>query len=90
MNKIIAVLVIAFGCFASFAYAEGFEVGVNYDLLPIPVEPADPSKIEVVEVFSYGCPHCFDFEPAIESWAARQPSVRSVSPSAAAKAASAA
>ena len=46
-----------------------FEVGVNYDLLPIPVETADPSKIEVVEVFSYGCPHCFEFEPSIEAWA---------------------
>jgi thiol:disulfide interchange protein DsbA len=74
MNKIIAVLAIVFGCFAPTAYAGGFEVGVNYDLLPVPVEPADPSKIEVVEVFSYGCPHCFEFEPSIEAWAARQPS----------------
>ena len=43
MNKIIAVLAIAFGCFAPVAYAEGFEVGVNYDLLPVPVEPALPT-----------------------------------------------
>jgi protein dithiol oxidoreductase (disulfide-forming) len=74
MNKVIAVLAIVFGCYASVATAQGFEVGVNYDLLPIAVETADPSKIEVVEVFSYGCPHCFEFEPSIEAWAARQPS----------------
>jgi protein dithiol oxidoreductase (disulfide-forming) len=74
MNKIIAVLVFAFGCSASIAQAQNFEVGVNYDLLPIPVETADPSKIEVVEVFSYGCPHCFEFEPSIEAWVAKQPS----------------
>ena len=74
MNKIIAVLVIAFGCSASIAQAQNIEVGVNYDLLPIPVETADPNKIEVVEVFSYGCPHCFEFEPSIEAWVAKQPS----------------
>ncbi len=74
MNKIIAVLVIAFGCAASMARAQSFEVGVNYDLLPIPVETTDPNKIEVVEVFSYGCPHCFEFEPSIEAWLAKQPS----------------
>jgi len=56
------------------ARADTFEVGVNYDLLPIPVETADPNKIEVVEIFSYGCPHCFDFEPSIEAWRAKQPS----------------
>ena len=25
-------------------------------------------KIEVVEVFWYGCPHCYDFEPFLEEW----------------------
>lgn len=25
-------------------------------------------KIEVVEVFWYGCPHCYYFEPVIEKW----------------------
>ncbi len=74
MNRIIAALIIAFGCAASIAQAQNFEVGVNYDLLPIPVETSDPSKIEVVEVFSYGCPHCFEFEPSIEAWLVRQPS----------------
>ena len=74
MNKIIAALVIVFGCSASIAQAQNYEVGVNYDLLPIPVETADPNKIEVVEVFSYGCPHCFEFEPAVEAWVARQSS----------------
>jgi len=74
MNKIIAMLVIVFGCSASIAQAQNYEVGVNYDLLPIPVETADPNKIEVVEVFSYGCPHCFEFEPSVEAWVARQPS----------------
>ena len=28
----------------------------------------DPSKIEVLEFFHYGCPHCRDFHPLITAW----------------------
>ena len=42
-----------------------------------PVSPAqptdDPAKIEVLEFFSYGCPHCSDFHPLVSAWAAKQP-----------------
>ncbi len=41
------------------------------------IEPAqmtdNPAKIEVVEFFSYGCPHCSDFHPLISAWAAKLP-----------------
>jgi len=29
---------------------------------------SSPDKIEVAEVFWYGCPHCFSFEPYLEKW----------------------
>ena len=32
-----------------------------------------PGKIEVVEFFWYGCPHCFAFEPLVETWAKQLP-----------------
>jgi len=40
--------------------------------------PAQPTvggadKIEVAEVFWYGCPHCYDFEKYINAWAADKP-----------------
>ncbi|MDQ2780415.1 MAG: thiol:disulfide interchange protein DsbA/DsbL [Pseudomonadota bacterium] len=35
--------------------------------------PAPDKKIEVVEFFSYACPHCYAFEPLIEAWAKRLP-----------------
>lgn len=38
-----------------------WEKGRHYKELPFPVATRDPSKIEVVEVFWYGCPHCFEF-----------------------------
>lgn len=30
--------------------------------------PTAPGKIEVVEFFWYGCPHCFVFDPVLEAW----------------------
>ncbi len=33
----------------------------------VPTE-VEEGKVEVVEVFWYGCPHCFDFEVHLESW----------------------
>ena len=45
------------------------------DVKPIsPAQPTDnPGKIEVVEFFSYGCPHCAEFYPVLSAWIAKQP-----------------
>lgn len=37
---------------------------------PQPTETGD--KIEVIEFFWYGCPHCFAFEPHIDDWVANK------------------
>jgi len=38
-----------------------------------PQQPTDePGKIEVIEFFSYGCPHCNDFNPLLTAWIAKQ------------------
>ena len=42
--------------------------GVHYERIPFPTKTKDASKIEVVEVFSYGCIHCYRFEPNLERW----------------------
>ncbi|MBK1719702.1 thiol:disulfide interchange protein DsbA/DsbL [Thiocystis violacea] len=37
-----------------------------------PPQPSDtPNKIEVLEFFSYGCPHCSTLNPLIKSWEPR-------------------
>ncbi len=38
-------------------------------------QPTDVAegKIEVVEIFWYGCPHCYDFEPHLEEWLKNKP-----------------
>lgn len=45
------------------------------DFTPLsPVQPTDDAaKIEVLEFFSYGCPHCADFNPLLSAWAAKLP-----------------
>ena len=40
----------------------------------VPAQPTDsPGKIEVVEFFSWGCPHCAHFYPLLHAWLAKQP-----------------
>jgi len=58
---------------AATAVADEFEVGIHYEVLPIPVATATPGKIEVVEIFSYGCGACFRFDPVVEAWRAKLP-----------------
>lgn len=49
--------------------SERFKEGANYRRV-VPAQPtsAAPGKVEVVEVFWYGCSHCFQLDPAVESW----------------------
>jgi thiol:disulfide interchange protein DsbA len=50
-----------------------FRDGAHYRTLPAAQgTSSSPDKIEVAEVFWYGCPHCYDLEPVIEDWARRQ------------------
>lgn len=82
--RIVAALVIALVSFSSafaadpvatkptLAPAANYLEGKEYVLLDEPVSPQDPSKIEVAEVFSYLCGHCFHFESLVSSWAKTQ------------------
>ncbi len=45
-----------------------FKEGEHYFLLPEPVPTEDPSKIEIREIFSYVCGHCYAFQPLLERW----------------------
>ena len=51
------------------ATSDRFKEGTNYRKV-VPAQPTStgPGKVEVLEVFWYGCGHCFSLDPAIESW----------------------
>jgi thiol:disulfide interchange protein DsbA len=61
----------------SSAQAQGMapKAGTDYNVLKTaaPVDSASKGKIEVVEFFWYACPHCFAFEPTLETWLKQLP-----------------
>lgn len=55
------------------AHAESIEAGRQYVELDSQVPVSQPGKIEVVELFWYGCPHCYQFEPTLNPWIKQLP-----------------
>lgn len=51
-----------------------FQLGAHYERLS-PTQPtsSSPDKVEVAEVFWYGCPHCYAFEPYLARWSEQKP-----------------
>jgi len=45
----------------------------GYEELPNPQKRAETDRVEVMEYFWFGCPHCFAFEPTINQWAESKP-----------------
>lgn len=48
------------------------EASLGYEVLSPAQLTQHPDKIEVVEFFWYGCPHCYDFEPKLKEWVKSQ------------------
>ncbi len=56
------------------ARAQGGPVeGKQYMRVNPPLPGAADGKVEVIEFFWYGCPHCNAFEPALDAWSKRLP-----------------
>lgn len=52
---------------------EQFEEGIHYRrVAPAPVRAVD-GRIEVIDFFWYGCPHCYDLLPHLLSWRKTMP-----------------
>ena len=50
------------------------QLGGDYTKILPPLSADVPDKIEVIEFFSYACPHCNELNPSLTRWAARQSS----------------
>ncbi len=65
----IALALVLYGMVYTTGLTEGeFTEGEHYVLLKDPVEADSGETIEVIEFFSYGCIHCFNFDPQIVDW----------------------
>ena len=71
--KRICLLILLMLPFTAVVEAAPFVAGINYKVLSKPQPTVNPDKIEVVEVFWYGCPHCHKFQPYIEKWLKTKP-----------------
>jgi protein dithiol oxidoreductase (disulfide-forming) len=47
--------------------------GHDYMVLAVPQRQETSGKIEVIEFFSWGCPHCYEFYPMLARWKATLP-----------------
>jgi protein dithiol oxidoreductase (disulfide-forming) len=68
-----AHLMVALACVALGAAAQELQPGKDYGVVSPPQRTDDPSKIVVVEFFSYGCPHCNAFNPSLTLWENKLP-----------------
>lgn len=75
LSGIVAAVLLVFStlsCAQETDSATNFQAGIHYTVLDQPVRTRDNKKIEVVELFWYGCPHCYHFEPLINNWKKKQ------------------
>lgn len=69
-SRLIAVAAIALAtCWANIASAQMlYTEGKDYTVLENPLPLQKEGQAEVLEFYSYACPHCADMEPAIIKW----------------------
>jgi thiol:disulfide interchange protein DsbA len=68
----ISIVVVA--CLAlSTSLQANIIAGHDYVVLDLPQIQENKGKIEVVEFFSWGCPHCYEFYPKLARWLATMP-----------------
>lgn len=73
ITQLVAILFLVPLAISAYAQPARYVSGTHYVELPNPVRTQDPSKVEVVEAFWYGCTHCFRFEPLLHDWASKLP-----------------
>jgi thiol:disulfide interchange protein DsbA len=55
------------------ALAEPIDEGIDYRLVEQPARAEEGDDVEVLELFWYGCPHCYHLEGPIKQWLATKP-----------------
>jgi len=70
MKSLFAAVTLVLLCMPVLAQESTYQEGIHYRVLDqqLPRTARDPEKVEVLEFFWYGCPHCYRLEPYIEAW----------------------
>ncbi len=75
IKKSLAILTFAFTSLnMSAAFADAPKLGTEFDAVAQPITTENVAKIEVMEIFWYGCPHCYHMEEPLNAWVKKLPS----------------
>lgn len=69
MKKLLAALMLL----ASTSLMADPMLGVEYNNTAQNIQTDNPAKIEVIELFWYGCIHCYQLEPQLHAWVKKLP-----------------
>jgi thiol:disulfide interchange protein DsbA len=72
MLKKTLLLVSLLFCFTGMIHAETYQEGKHFKRIDQNTT-VDNGKVEVLEFFMYGCPHCYSFEPFLTKWKGSKP-----------------
>jgi thiol:disulfide interchange protein DsbA len=72
MSIRVGIVILAFLVLSTTVRASAV-AGHDYMMLDVPRPQEVPGKIEVIEFFSWGCPHCYTFYPLVGRWVATLP-----------------
>ena len=74
MKKFLAVLLFTLSSVTmSAAFADAPKLGTEFDAVAQPITTENAAKIEVMEIFWYGCPHCYHMEEPLNAWVKKLP-----------------
>ena len=74
--KSLAILMLALNAasISPVAMAEAPKLGTTFDAVTQPIATDNAAKIEVTEIFWYGCSHCYNMEAPLNAWVKKLPS----------------
>jgi thiol:disulfide interchange protein DsbA len=70
IKKGLAVLMLMM---STFAFADAPKKGVEFDTVAQQIPTDNPAKIEVTEIFWYGCIHCYQMDTPLNAWVKKLP-----------------
>lgn len=75
MKKFLISLMLLVGAISlsNTALSADPKAGREFDAVTKQIPTDDPAKIEVMEVFWYGCPHCYHMEKPLKAWLKKMP-----------------
>ena len=74
--KSLAILILSLSTagISTLAMAEAPKIGAQFDAIAQPIATDNAAKIEVMEIFWYGCIHCYQMDAPLNAWVKKLPS----------------